>query len=70
MTIYKVTGTVNVNVEIFVDADSPEQAIERAEDEMPELTPYGEEHRLVGTDLEEVSLDCSDSVIYTHAEET
>lgn len=71
MTLYKVTGTVNINVEIIVEADSPEQAIERAEDELPELTPFagnGGSDKLVGTDLDEVVLDCSDVVIYTHAE--
>lgn len=72
MPIYRVYGNVNVGVTIEVQAESKEEAIEIAENEFSELVPFagnGGMDRLVGTDLDNVSLETGDVVIYTSAEE-
>lgn len=71
MARYIVRGTVLVNVETTVEADSEEHAYEVAANERPELSDYvgnGGIDKLIGVDGELESVESSDTIEWNEAE--
>lgn len=64
MPTYKVHGTVTIGITMTVEADSPDEAMEKADEEWPGLSDYagnGESHgKLIGTSEECLSLDAGE----------
>lgn len=75
MKKYTVTGYANVVVEVTVEAENEEEAIEKAYEECSEPMNFignGGTDKLIGvcdTDSATVSINCDDEVEYTEVEE-
>jgi hypothetical protein len=70
MRTFTVEGTAEVGITIEVEANSEEEALEKAEEILPELTSYcgnGGTDQLVGIDCPEASLSPSWGINYTDA---
>jgi transcription elongation factor Elf1 len=72
MKKFKVYGNVNVVVTKEVWANSPEEAMEKAQERLSGLTAYcgnGGYDKLVGVENSDESVDVFDDIVYDDAEE-
>lgn len=68
---YRVKGETKVYVDLIVEAESEDEAMDIAYQELSSLTPYagnGGTDKIVGTSMSTASLDIDDEIEWTRAE--